>query len=291
MKLPTSPIVSCQWLFEHLTHDKLVLLDASMDVVLGKEPIIYEHLICIPNSQKLPLEAEFFDLNAAQTHTMPTNEQYLTLIEKLGIAADSIVVIYDNQGIYSSPRAWWTFKLMGFEHVYVLDGGLVQWQHEGMPIANQYTEHHRKVSSDNVVVVHRHDDLVVNADFVVNVLTKPKHAVFDARAKNRFLGLAPEPRAGVRSGHIPGANNLPFLQVFDGVKLKSATELQALFASVVEASPDALGKDTQRIFSCGSGITACILILASMVSGHQKAALYDGSWAEWGSRHDLPIEK
>ena len=131
--MPTA-LVSISWLKRNISSTGLILLDASMNKVVGKTPLVYDSPTYIPNSQKLSLETDFCDLESSLTHTLPTTDQFLNTCSKLGISDDNTVVIYDNQGIYSAPRAWWTFKIMGFDKVFVLDGGLPQWLDEGNPV-------------------------------------------------------------------------------------------------------------------------------------------------------------
>ncbi|WP_133178664.1 sulfurtransferase [Shewanella decolorationis] len=280
------PLVSTQWLEEHLTSPDLVLLDACMTVVLGKEPILYSEPVCIPRSRRFDVETDFCDTTSSQIHALPKFEQFVEGIAKLGIEPQSVVVIYDNQGIYSSPRAWWIFKVMGFRRVYVLDGGLPQWMAEDRVTSSRYQDegidYGASDSEELTAVLEYQPAKVMNAEAVFGKLDDSDSAIIDARGAARFLGQVSEPRPGVRSGHIPHSVNLPFTEVLDGFKIKSSAELQALFQGLA-------GDKTLRIFSCGSGITACILILASIASGHADAALYDGSWADWGSRIDLPI--
>jgi len=274
------PLVTTDWLASHLDDLDLVLLDASMEIVLGKEPLLYDELYVIPGAKSCQIDKRFFDHYSSQTHAMPTAEQFTHAVQALGINHKSTVVIYDNQGIYSAPRAWWTFKTMGFDKVLVLDGGLPQWQVEGRETVRQFVSVAHLGDSKGRLQVHK----VCDTDFVLTQLGNLKLDIIDARAAGRFNGTLPEPRAGMRSGHIPGSLNLPFAQVLSGFKMKSTAELQDIFDSL-NAKDQA-----KRVFSCGSGITACILILASYAAGHHQAVLYDGSWAVWGGDPALPIE-
>ena len=283
----TSPLVTAQWLERHLDNDRLIVLDASMEKVVGKPPILYDTFSCIPGAKKLDLENELCDLTSKQTHAFPTVAQFIEITSELGITQTSQVVIYDNQGIYSSPRAWWIFKVMGFDNVYVLNGGLPQWLAEGRATANCFSSSDLADSvleSGTELKVNVQDTWVCDSTYLLNKLSDKDISIFDARGAKRFSGQAPEPREGVRSGHIPNSVNLPFSQVLDGHGLKTAEELQQIFAGLANE------QDTQRIFSCGSGITACILILASVEADYHHNVLYDGSWAQWGSDHKLPIE-
>ncbi len=281
------PLVSTAWLEAQLTSPELVLLDASMAVVIGKEPILYPEPVCIPRSRPFDIENAFCDKTAKQIHALPTFAQFTAGIARLGISPDSVVVIYDNQGIYSAPRAWWTFKVMGFERVYVLDGGLPQWIEEDRLTSSRYQEegidYWPVETAELTETLQYQAHRVMDAEAVLARLEDDTSAIIDARGRARFLGQMAEPRPGVRSGHIPHSQNLPFADVLNGNKIKDKTALQLIFAGLSD------DRET-RIFSCGSGITACILILASISTGHKNAVLYDGSWAEWGSRGELPIE-
>lgn len=275
-----NPLVTTDWLALHLDDPELVLLDASMDIVLGKEPLVYDELFVIPGALSCQMDKIFFDHRSSQTHAMPTAEQFTDTAQSLGITHNSTVVIYDNQGIYSAPRAWWTFKTMGFDKVFVLDGGLPQWQAEGRDTVRQFSSATHSGDIKGRLQQHK----MCDTEFVLTHLGHANVDVIDARAAGRFNGTSPEPRVGMRSGHIPGSLNLPFAQVLNGFKMKSIRELHTIFATLDTSN------NAQRVFSCGSGITACILILASYVAGHHQAVLYDGSWVVWGGDAALPIE-
>ncbi len=276
------PIVDTAWLQEHLNDPDLVLLDASMEKVVGKPPIEYAELTLIPNSYQLDLERELVDLSSEQVHAFPTAAQFEQVAAGLGINAQSQVVVYDNQGIYSAPRAWWIFKVMGFDNVRVLDGGLPKWLAEGRAKVHTYKA---KSGSSAAVTTHARPELLCSAaDILAGIEGESRFSILDARSLERFMGVAPEPRPGVRAGHIPGAMCLPFVQVLDGYRYKTPEQLELVFAYY------GLSPTGDLVFSCGSGVTACIILLAAQIAGFTKLKLYDGSWAEWGSDENLPIE-
>ncbi|WP_221801526.1 sulfurtransferase [Oceanobacter mangrovi] len=277
-----SPLVSTAWLAANLQNDKLILLDASMATVIGKEPIVYDSPCYIPGSHKCDLETVLIYPSSSQPHTFPTAAIFAAAVQPLGIQADSVVVIYDNQGVYSSPRAWWIFRTMGIEQVYVLDGGLPKWLAENRHVVVDLDD--AATTSESDLAVNYNDRQVCSCNQLLEQLNDPTITVLDARAQARYLGQVAEPRPGVRAGHIPGSLNLPFLHVLDGDCFKSETQLQQLFAEIVTQPEQRL------VFSCGSGITACIILLAAVIAGYNNVALYDGSWAEWGSNPQLPIE-
>ena len=277
--LATNPLVTTVWLAEHIADDNLVIIDAYMANVVGKEPLVYDAFSCLPMARKLDIEADFCDHSSSQSHALPTEQQFTQAVQALGVNGDSTVVIYDNQGIYSSPRAWWTFKVMGFENVYVLDGGLPQWIKEGRETASEYTT----ISTLGNATAKEVKGLACDSEEVLNVINTDV-AILDARAEMRFLGKAPEPREGVRSGHIPSSKSLPFSILLDNYTYQDKETLTSIFSERISSL------ETKIYFSCGSGITACILILAAVSIGYKEVTLYDGSWADWGTNHALPIE-
>lgn len=273
-------LVSTQWLATQLKNNaNIVLLDASMDTVIGIEAIAYAEKTCIPNSIKMDVERCFVEANVAGIHPYPSENTVRQEAARLGIQTSDTIVIYDNQGVYASPRAWWILKSMGFSDCYILDGGLPKWQREGGSITNQHME---PQAGDIDLNVCFDPEWVWNAQRVLQNIETQSHLVIDARSMPRFLGKQSEPRPGVRSGHIPKSANLPFVEVLDGDRFKSPHLLKEYFIQ--------LNQDNQpMVFSCGSGVTACILIVAAVTAGYDRLALYDGSWAEWGSS-DYPIE-
>lgn len=271
------PLVSTDWLAERLGDPGLRVVDATLPLVgqpgHGRDSYLAGH---IPG-------AVFFDINAIADlttdlpHMLPTPEAFAEAAGALGLARDATIVVYDAHGIYSAPRVWWTMRAMGYPDVFVLDGGLRKWRAEGRPVETD-------VPSPSPVSVTPGSDasLVRDLDAVAGVLADGSAQVVDARSAGRFRGEAPEPRASLRSGHMPGALNLPFDQVVnpDGT-LKSAADLRAVFAHVDLARP--------IVTTCGSGVTASVLALALARLGRFDVAVYDGSWTEWGGRSDTAV--
>jgi thiosulfate/3-mercaptopyruvate sulfurtransferase len=259
----------------------LVIVDASWhmpgDGKDARAEYVAEH---IPGAIFFDID-EIADTKSKLPHMLPPPEKFSSRMRSMGIGDGSRIVVYDSAGLFSAARVWWTFRVMGVDDVSVLNGGLPKWKSEGRPIE----------AGQPIGRTTRHFTARRNADLVrdmsdIKALLKDKSAeLVDARAPERFAGTAPEPRPGVRSGHIPGAHNLPYGKLLnkDGT-LKSALELEKLFA---EAGVD-LSKPV--VASCGSGITASVLALGLAQIGHRKASVYDGSWAEWGADQSLPIE-
>lgn len=270
------PLVSTSWLAEHLDAPDVVVVNAWMPPVTtpGASPFYPE--MHIPG-------AVFFDVNdicdktSDQPHMLPAPHIFSSAMRKLGIGDGQTIVVYDDFGFYSAPRVWWTFRTMGVERVYVLDGGLPKWQSEDLP-----------VDDETVRRPDRHFTARLNHSAVSDLSDVRKieapGQLLDARSAERFAGTAPEPRAGLRSGHMPGAMNLPFGKLIaeDGT-FKVADELKDLF--------EAAGVDLSRpvTTTCGSGVTAAILTLGLTVLGVRDLSLYDGSWSEWASQDDTEV--
>lgn len=278
-----NPLVTTDWLEAHLDSENIVVLDASMAKVIGRVPVEYVQPLYIPGSRRLDLEQEFCDLESDQVHALPTETQFRKAIEKFGLRPSDQIVIYDNQGIYSSPRAWWMLHIMGVENVFVLDGGLPKWIAEGRKTSTDLAS--LAVTDKSELQIKFCSDLVCDSSEVLENIARKEVAIIDARSPGRFLGKEEEPREGVRKGCIPNSINLPFAEVLDGDCFRSAIELSEIFNGLQ------LGDARKFVFSCGSGVTACIILLASVIAGYGCQVLYDGSWADWGSDQELPINQ
>lgn len=274
------PIVSCAWLAERLDAPDLRVLDATWFL-----PGDQRDAKALYAARRIP-GAIFFDIDDIADkdtdlpHMLPSPEMFASRMKKLGIGDGCRVVVYDAQGLFSAARVWWTFRVMGHEDVAVLDGGFPAWERGGYPIETgapqSRTERH--------FTPRLRSDLVRDLSEVRRAVDVGGPPIFDARPGPRFKGEAPEPRAGMRSGHMPGAKSVPASSLIDeNGSLRGAEELKRIFA---EAGADL---SQPPICTCGSGITAAIIALALARLGRWDASVYDGSWAEWGSRQDTPV--
>ncbi|WP_428463395.1 sulfurtransferase [Photobacterium kagoshimensis] len=281
MDIPSS-VISAQWLNQHIDHPSITVLDASWFMPgSGRFPQQEWAAKRIPDSLFFDFDNKIKSHESPLPHMLPTAEGFAYEVSKLGISNDSTIIIYDTIGLFSSPRAWWMFKAMGHHNVAVLDGGLPAWLAAGGEIET-HTPHGNIAPSS--YIASRQPNWIASAQDVSKQLTNEAVTIVDARPAERFAGKQIEPRAGVRSGHMPNAKNLPFAKVvFDG-KLADKSRLNKYFD---ELAPT----EQQYIFSCGSGITACILALAAEQTGRKHIAVYDGSWTEWGSNEQYPVVK
>lgn len=273
----TAPIVSVQWLLNNLNNPNLVILDASTKENKSNLTPKYEG-IQIKGARFFDMETTFVDKESSIPNMIPSPTIFEQECKKLGVNKNSVIVVYDNIGIYTSPRAWWMFKTMGHHNVVVLDGGLTAWRNENYPCEPIQQKTYKAGSFEAVYK----SSLVKNAEEIVENINKKEFTVIDARSNDRFLGSTSEPRENMASGHIPNSINLPWKQVLTSEKMKSKNELEAVFKSL-----NIINKPL--VFTCGSGVTACIILLASEIILKNNKALYDGSWSEWGQQGKYPI--
>ncbi len=274
-----NPLVDTAWLADHLDDPKLVILDASWHMPQAMRNADQEYADGhIPGAFRFDIDA-VSDHSSALPHMLPSPQEFATAVRRLGVNADSTVVVYDTVGIMSAPRAWWTFRQMGHDQVFVLDGGLKAWLAQGRPVETGWRD-----APHGEFKARARPGLVKDIDAVRRALEARTEQVVDARPAARFTGETPEPRAGLRSGHMPGARNVPFgdLVKADGT-LAAPEDIKAGF----EAAGVDLGAPITT--SCGSGITACVLALGLARIGREDVAVYDGSWTEWGGRDDTPV--
>lgn len=266
------PLIECDWLLGFLDRPELILLDVSMKPATAKGGLD-ESPVYIPGARIFSIKEEFSDLESGYPNTLPSPEAFEAGCQRLGINQDSVIIVYDNEGIYSSPRAWWMFKTMGHEWVQVLDGGLPEWKRLGFPVVEapltdiKPGDFKAGFQSKNVI----------SYEMVKANVTTQERLVIDARAAERFQSLVDEPRAGVPRGNIPDSINLPFTEVLKDGKFKSLEEIREIIFNVP-------WNEKFPIFSCASGVTACIILMARELCFSEDKAIFDGSWTEWALR-------
>jgi thiosulfate/3-mercaptopyruvate sulfurtransferase len=274
-------LVSTAWLAAHLKDPDLRVIDASWYLPdAGRDPRAEYAAAHIPGARFFDID-EITDSRSNLPHMAPQPEKFVARMRAMGIGDGHQVVIYDGAGLFSAARVWWTFRLMGKTDVAVLDGGFPKWQAEGRDVEDM-----PPVMRDRHMMVSRQNHLVKDVTQVAHAAKLGEAEIIDARGAARFKGEVPEPRPGLRSGHIPGSKNVPFSTLLnpDGT-MKTVDAIRATF----EAAGVNLSKPA--ITTCGSGVTAAVLSLALERLGHKNHALYDGSWAEWGMYEDLAVEK
>ena len=272
-------IVSTNWLALHLKSPDVRIVDGSFYLPDARRNAYEEYQQAhIPGAVFFDID-EISDEKSPYPHMLPKPEKFASRVRALGLGDGNQIVVYDGSGIFSAARVWWMFKVMGHDDVAVLDGGLPKWRREGRPVTDDIT-----ALTPRHFTARMNHALIRSADEVLEALETGRETVVDVRGAERFQGRSPEPRQGVRSGHMPGAINLPYRDLFaeDGTLLKGEALKARIRAAGVKPSD-------HIVTSCGSGVTAAILLLALDTLGYRNLALYDGSWSEWGSREDLPI--
>jgi len=276
-----NPLITPSWLAARLQNPNIIVLDATLPPVGITPPVdtraryLDKH---IPGAIFFDIE-ELSDHTTALPHMLPTLEDFSRSISSLGVGNDSTIVIYEQEGVFSAPRAWWTLRTFGAPHVYLLDGGLRAWTEANLPTESGHVHHAPAIFHATL-----NHEAVKNLSQLKDNITNHQQ-ILDARSAARFNGTAPEPRPGLSSGHMPGATSVPFTELVEDGRLKPADKLRELFL--------AKQVDLQQPITttCGSGVTAAVIALGLEVAGAKNVSLYDGSWAEYAQQTDSIIEK
>ena len=265
-----SPIVSVEWLNQNIEAANLIILDENKKKVTSNS--LEQTNKQIPCTRFFDIKNSFSDTSSEFPNTVPLVEQFNKEAKRLGINNDSAIVVYDDKGIYSSARAWYLFNAFGYKNIAVLDGGLPEWEKAGFQVVDKFDIEFKIGDFEGVY----NPNYFKFFEDIESISNNTDCLILDARSNNRFEGLVEEPRKGLRSGNIPNSVNLPFSSLLNGNCLKPKNELEVIFK-------DLNASKMKMVFSCGSGITACILALAANVINNEDISLYDGSWTEYGS--------
>ncbi|WP_312798403.1 3-mercaptopyruvate sulfurtransferase [Tianweitania sp.] len=270
--------VTPDWLQDNLDTPGVTIIDGSWYLpAQNRDPKAEYDAAHIPGAVFFDHE-QVVEPSSTLPHTLPTPEDFARIIGAAGIAADDTIIVYDGPGLFTAPRVWWMLRTFGAKDVRILEGGFDSWKAAGRPVTDELTP-----VAPCVFHVDPHPDRIASFEDMMGIVESGERQIADARPAGRFTGKDPEPREGMRTGHMPGARSLPALSLARDGKLLPADELKARIESA--------GLDLQKpiVTSCGSGITAAVLFLALESLGHKDVKLYDGSWSEWGSRTDTPV--
>ena len=279
----TSSLVSVEWVSQHLDDSNLLLLDASWHMPSsGRNGADEWQTQRIANAQYFDFDQQVCDQQSDLPHMLPSEETFTQAAQALGINADSQIIIYDSAGIFSSPRAWWMFAAMGHKKCAVLDGGLPAWIAAGKPLTTHAVSAKTALKATGNFIAQKQANLIADTALVLEATQANSTVIIDARPSDRFQGKTPEPRPGLAQGHMPSAVNIPFNKLLCEGKMLPANDLKKVFTQTL-----ATDSIDELIFSCGSGVTACIVALAADLVGYNSCnnintRVYDGSWCEWG---------
>ncbi len=274
------PLVSISWLSEYLDHPDLIVLDATIKKVTSTENAKSAN-IQIKNARFFDIKNMFSDTTTDIPNMLPSPEAFSEACENIGISNHHKIVVYDQLGIYSSPRVWWMFKTMGHENIAVLDGGFPAWKNANMPCETM-DNNSNPIKRGNFEAVF-HQNLTTDSESILVEMNNKNTVILDARSPGRFTAQEPEPRASLKGGHIPNSMNLHYAKIVRDGQMLPVGELK-------EVLDDFNIENKKLIFTCGSGITACIIMLAAELAGYSDVSVYDGSWSEWGQLDGVPIE-